>query len=377
MTLISLATRVHFAEGVFEDALRVELDLRRLARPLVLTEAGAAARWAERLAPALPPGADVELAETEALNASEAEARALAARFGASDRDAWIAIGPGPVIDLAKAAALAGAADAPLARYAAVGGGHARIPEGLSPLIAVPTDAGAGAEAAQSVAVTVLDGRRLVIRSRRIAASAAICDPLLTRGLAPGPTAEGAVDAIAHCLEAYVAQGQHPPAEGMALAGLRGAARALRRLIEAPDDRDARREMMAAALNGGLAQDKGLGAAHAAAHALAAGRAGARHRHGRLLAALLPHAVAYNAPAIRERRAELAAALDLRPDADLADALARLASAAGLGDGLAAQGVAAHELAAAAAAAAADVAAGANPRRADAPDYLRLMRAAF
>ncbi|MEO0680114.1 MAG: iron-containing alcohol dehydrogenase, partial [Pseudomonadota bacterium] len=347
MTLISLAGRVHFADHVLEPALRTELEHRGLSRPLMALAPGAWEGLADRLLPALPAGGDAHVFETDVVNAEEGEARRLARRYAEAERDCIVAIGPGALIDQAKAAALAVATDEPLSRCAAVAGGQTRIPRGLPPLIAAPLDAGAGAEVGPALAVTVTDGRRLVVRSRRLAPVAAICDPSLTLDLGPRPTAEGAMDAIAHCLEAYVASGCHPPAEGMALAGLRGASRALRRVLDRPGDLDARREMMAAALNAGLAQDKGLGAAHAAAHALAAGP-GNRRAHGGLLAALLPHALAFNAPAADARYADLAAALDLPPRADLAASIGALAAEAGLAPRLRDLGVADEDLFAAA-----------------------------
>ena len=49
---------------------------------------------------------------------------------------------------------------------------------------------------------------------------AAICDPELTLGLPPLLTAATGMDAIAHCMETFMAPAFNPPADGIALDGL-------------------------------------------------------------------------------------------------------------------------------------------------------------
>jgi alcohol dehydrogenase class IV len=142
------------------------------------------------------------------------------------------------------------------------------------------------------------------------------------------------------------------------------------------DGRDlaARRELLAAALNAGLASQKGCGAIEAASRGLeTTGPA----RHGALHAALLRGILAFNAPAVSHRFADLARMLDVPARCDLAEALTDLAGRIGLPLRLSEAGIAAPALAEAARRAAADPANRTNPRHATHRDYERIMSEAL
>ena len=95
------------------------------------------------------------------------------------------------------------------------------------------------------------------------------------------------MDAITHCIEAILAPGDNPPADGIGLDGLWRGWRHLRRAVEDGSDRQARWEMMMASTEGALAFVKGLGAVHSMSHA--AGRIKPlRLHHGTLNAVILP-----------------------------------------------------------------------------------------
>ena len=68
-------------------------------------------------------------------------------------------IGGGSSIDLAKAVALLATHEPPLAQYAAIDGGIARIVRPKAPLIAIPTTAGTGSEVGRAALVPLEDGR--------------------------------------------------------------------------------------------------------------------------------------------------------------------------------------------------------------------------
>ena len=87
-------------------------------------------------------------------------------------------------------------------------------------------------------------------------------DPELTLALPPKVTAATGMDALTHCIEAYLAKDYHPICDGIALEGLRLAAKALPRCIEAPGDIQARSDMMMASMMGAIAFQKGLGLVH-------------------------------------------------------------------------------------------------------------------
>jgi alcohol dehydrogenase class IV len=189
-------------------------------------------------------------------------------------------------------------------------------------------------------------------------------------------TAATGMDALTHCIETYIATAYNPPADGIALDGLRRAAVYIRRAVEKGSDLVARREMMAAAMNGALAFQKGLGGVHAMSHALG-GLKGYHLHHGTLNAMLLPHVLDFNGPAVHHRYADLKQAMGLGPDDELSGAIKTLTEQLGLPDGLAAMGVDRNAIELAAPLAEKDHTHGTNPRRASVQDYRQLMQAAL
>lgn len=75
--------------------------------------------------------------------------------------------------------------------------------------------------------------------------------------LPPVLTAATGMDAISHCIETYLAPSFNPPADGIALEGLRRAWANIRKATETPDDKDARANMAIAATMGAMAFQKG------------------------------------------------------------------------------------------------------------------------
>src|SRR5690606_23925554 len=114
--------------------------------------------------------------------------------------------------------------DGPLISYAAVEGGVSRIQNILPPVIAIPTTAGTGSEVGRGALIVFDDGRKLGLISPYLIPKVAICDPTLTLTLPPELTAATGMDAITHCVETYIATAYNPPADGIALDGLRRAA---------------------------------------------------------------------------------------------------------------------------------------------------------
>ncbi len=376
MTLITYLTRIHFADRVLEDALEAEVEAAEMRRPLVVTDPGvAAAGLVDRLFAALPPGTRATLFDGTPENPTEAAVREATAVFAAEECDGFISIGGGSALDLAKGAAVAAHHGGPLAHYVAVEGGTGRLKGPIPPHIAIPTTAGTGSEVGRGAIIVLDDGRKLAILSPRLIPTAAICDPTLTVSLPPRLTAGTGMDAIAHCVETYIAASYNPPADGIALDGLTRAVRNIERATQDGKDLAARREMMAAAMNGALAFQKGLGGVHAMSHALGGVSAGLHH--GTLNGVLLPHVLDFNAPAAAHRYDALAAAMGVSAAAAVPEALARLQERLGLPVSLSAMGVDETIVVAAAPFAEKDHTNGTNPRRAVADDYLSLMRAAL
>jgi alcohol dehydrogenase class IV len=134
---------------------------------------------------------------------------------------------------------------------------------------------------------------------------AALLDPELTLGLPPALTAATGMDAIAHCMETFMAAPFNPPADGIALDGLTRGWAHIERATQDGQDRDARLNMMSASMQGAMAFQKGLGCVHSLSHSL--GGVNPRLHHGTLNAMFLPAVVRFNAQAEsvqQERRME-------------------------------------------------------------------------
>ena len=290
--------------------------------------------------------------------------------------DGIIAVGGGSSIDLGKATALLATHTEPLQTYAAVEGGAARISDQVAPLVAIPTTAGTGSEVGRGSVIVMESGRKLGLLSPFLLPKVAICDPDLTLGLPAMLTAATGMDAIAHCIETYLAPAINPPAEAIALDGLRRGLLYIERATLNGSDRDARWNMMMAAMEGALAFQKGLGAVHALSHPLGAVPGVSLH-HGTLNAVLLPAVLRFNKSATESKQAALVDAMGLAPDADPAEHIARLNARLGMPRGLGAMGVPREVLADVAVAAMKDHCHTTNPRVAKVGDYLQMLEASY
>ena len=179
----------------------------------------------------------------------------------------------------------------------------------MPPIVQVPTTAGTGSEVGRST-VLVIDGTKTVIFSPHLMAKAAILDPELTVGLPPFITAATGMDALTHNLEAYVAKGDHPLADAIAIDGLRRIGAHLKRAVQNGKDLEAREQMLLGSAFGAIAFQKGLGACHSVAHALTPV---AGTHHGLANSLMLPAVTNFNRVAVEERLANAAVALGADP----------------------------------------------------------------
>ena len=316
-----------------------------MRRPLVVSDVGV------RAAGVLQTALDALGAMPHAVfdgtpsNPTEAAVRAAVEVYRREGCDGLVAVGGGSSIDLAKGVAIAATHEGPLKTYATIEGGSAKITDRVAPLIAVPTTAGTGSEVARGAIVIIDDGRKLGFHSWHLVPRIALLDPELTLGLPPGLTAATGMDAIAHCMETFMAPAFNPPADGIALDGLARGWAHIERATRDGSDREARRQMMSASAQGALAFQKGLGCVHSLSHSL--GGVNPKLHHGTLNAMFLPAVVGFNAAAESMRREQrlqrMAQAIGL-PGCDaagdaLAEAIRALNARLGLPSGLAAMGV--------------------------------------
>ena len=384
MSQIIYLTNIQIAYGALQQ-LKAECDKAHIQKPLIVTDAGVKA--AGLLIMALEVlGRDTVVFDQTPSNPTEAAVRAAAALYQQNACDGLVAFGGGSAIDCAKGVAIAATHPGPLKHYATIEGGSPRISERVAPLIAVPTTAGTGSEVARGAIVIVDDGRKLGFHSWHLMPKAALLDPTLTLGLPPGLTAATGMDAVAHCMETFMAAPFNPPADGIALDGLTRGWAHIERATQNGQDRDARLNMMSASMQGAMAFQKGLGCVHSLSHSL--GGVNPRLHHGTLNAMFLPAVVRFNAaaPSVQqERRMErmayamgLGAITGAAPAAQaVAQAITAMNARLGLPSGLAAMGVERAWFDKIIEGAMADHCHKTNPRLASASDYREMLEAAM
>lgn len=339
MALINYLTRIQFDFGAI-GLLPEEMALAGIRRPLMVTDAGvAAAGIAQRVADAMSPRPLAVFDGTPSNPTERASLQALAL-YREHACDGIVAVGGGSSIDLAKAVAVMATHPGELTQFTAVEGGVARITPAVAPVIAVPTTAGTGSEVGRGAVVVLNDGRKLALISPHLIPRLALCDPELTLGLPAGLTAATGMDALAHCIETFLAPAINPPAEAIAMDGAARVAAHLERAVQDGKHREARWNMMMAAMEGAMAFQKGLGAVHALSHPLGALQPLNLH-HGTLNAVVMPAVLRFNAAVdgIGWKYDRLRQVLGLSPQADLAAHIAKFNARLGLPKGLAAMGV--------------------------------------
>jgi 4-hydroxybutyrate dehydrogenase len=372
MALIQYLTRIQFDFGALA-LLQAELDLLGVKRPLLVTDPGIrASNLFGGVAEKLPSGHAVY--DRTPANPTESAVLDALKLYRAADCDGLVALGGGSAMDLAKGVRLLVTHGEPLVQYAFIENGAAKIKPTMPVLVAIPTTAGTGSEVGRGAVIIMRDGRKLGIGSPHLIPSLALCDPELTLGLPPGLTAGTGMDAIAHCIETFIAPAINPPAEAIALDGLRRAASHIERAVADGSNREARWNMMMAAMEGAMAFQKGLGAVHALSHPLGSLEDLKLH-HGTLNAIFLPPVLRFNRPSIGDKWERLAAAMGLPSGANVADAVAALNARLGLPTTLRAMGVPEQVMPAMAEAATHDHCNPTNPRAAAKDDYLALLHA--
>ncbi|SAK49220.1 iron-containing alcohol dehydrogenase [Caballeronia glebae] len=378
MAFIFYLTHIHLGYDALET-LQSECARVGMKRPLVITDKGvAAAGLAERVIESAKLGALPVFDDTPS-NPTEAMVLAAAAQYKRERCDGLIAVGGGSSIDLAKGVAIAATHDEPLTTFATIEGGSGKITERAAPLIAVPTTSGTGSEVARGAIVILNDGRKLGFHSWHLLPKSAICDPSLTLGLPPGLTAATGMDAIAHCIETFLAPAFNPPADGIALDGLERAWANIERATHDGQDRDARLNMMSASMQGAMAFQKGLGCVHSLSHPLGGLAVNGRTslHHGTLNAVVLPAVLRFNESAptvVADRRfARMRRVMNLANNADIAQAVHDMTARLGLPTRLSQMGVDASMFDKVVKGALADHCHKTNPREASADDYRRML----
>jgi alcohol dehydrogenase len=246
--------------------------------------------------------------------ASNVEAGIKVLRAG--KHDGVIAFGGGSALDAGKVIAFMAGQTRPMWDFEDVGDWWTRAdPNGIAPIVAVPTTAGTGSEVGRAGVITdETTHTKKVIFHPLMMPRVTLCDPELTVGMPPLITAGTGMDALAHCLEAYCGPFYHPMADGIAVEGMRLVKENLVRAFKDGTNLEARAHMMSAAAMGATAFQKALGAIHALSHPV-----GALYdtHHGLTNAVFMPYVLIFNRAAIEPKIERLAAYLGMKPNFDV------------------------------------------------------------
>ena len=374
MALINYITQVQIDFGAI-SLLKAECERSNITRPLIVTDAGVVAAGIVAVAQKALGTMAAQVFDQTPSNPTEFAVRQASEMYRQQGCDGLIAVGGGSSIDCAKGVAIAATHEGPLSHYATIEGGSGRISERVAPLIAVPTTAGTGSEVARGAIIIIDDGRKLGFHSWHLVPRTAICDPELTLNLPANLTAATGMDAIAHCMETFMAPAFNPPADGIGLDGLQRAWAHIERATRNGHDREARLHMMSASMQGAMAFQKGLGCVHSLSHSL--GGINPKLHHGTLNAMFLPAVIAFNAQApsiVKEQRlSRMAIAMGLSAGADLGQAIREMNARLGLPTGLQELGVNRSQFEAVVKGAMADHCHKTNPRLASREDYLSML----
>ena len=293
------------------------LERNGISRPLICTDQGIVASGIfDTVRGVLPNEVTPATFDGTPGNPTEAAVRQALEIYQEHGCDGIVAVGGGSSIDLGKGVALLASHEGPIEKWSAVNGGRTRIGP-APPLIAIPTTAGTGSEVGGGSIIITDDGQKTVIGSPNLLPKMAICDPELTLGLPKTLTAATGMDAMAHCIEAYLTPVVNPPAAAIGLDGLERVVTYLPRAVADGNDRDARWHMMMAASEGAMAFAKGLGCVHSMSPAVGADPTLKAH-HGTLNAVLLPTVLRLNAPHVGDKYSRLRRAMGLEEGEDIA-----------------------------------------------------------
>jgi alcohol dehydrogenase class IV len=218
--------------------------------------------------------------------------------------DSIIGIGGGAALDVAKAVAVMATHSGDILEYAWDHPQARPISVPLPYLVAVPTTAGTGSEVGRSSVIgDDVTHVKKIIFSPALLAKTVFADPELTLDLPPAITAATGMDALTHNVESYLSPAWHPICDGIAVEGVRIAARALPRAVKEGHDLAARSDMLMCSMMGAIAFQKDLGAVHSCAHALSTV---ADLHHGLANGIMIDHVMRFNLPAATVKLAELA-----------------------------------------------------------------------
>lgn len=375
ITRFSFPTTIHFGPGA-RNLVGGHLSEHGLRRPLIVTDRGLAALPVlTDFAHQLESGLLTSVYSGVHGNPTAPQVMEGVAAYKAHRADCVVGFGGGAALDVAKVVAAMAVHEGDVIEYAWDHPQVRPLSNPLPPFFALPTTSGTGSEVGRSSVVSEADTHvKRVIFSPKLLAREVFADPELTLGLPPAVTAATGMDALTHNIESYLSPAYHPLCDGIALEGVRIAARALPIAVRSGGNLQARADMMMASMMGAIAFQKDLGAVHSCAHALGAV---CDLHHGLANALMLEPVMRFNAEAVPARFAELAHVAGLDSADDFVPWLARLKREIGITPSLAAAGVKREQFPRLVDLAVRDVCHQTNPRPCTAADFARFFEQAY
>ncbi len=307
MTLhsFSFPTAITFGAGARKKVPAHLLDAGT-KRPLIVTDKGVAGLpfvaelQADLRAAGLTPALFSEVHGNPV--ASQVAAGAKAFRDHAAD--GVVGLGGGAALDVAKVVALMAVHEGSVLDYAWDNPQRRPIRNPLPYFVALPTTSGTGSEVGRSAVISHETTHvKEIVFAPALLAQAVFADPELTLDLPAKITAATGIDALTHNIESYLSPAYHPICDGIALEGVRIAARALPIAVRDGRNLAARSDMMMSSMMGAIAFQKDLGAVHSCAHALSTVL---DLHHGLANGVMLDHVMHFNLEPARGRLEELA-----------------------------------------------------------------------
>jgi alcohol dehydrogenase len=212
--------------------------------------------------------------------------------------------------------------------------GYDKAAQPLLPMIGVPTTAGTGSEAQSYALISdAATHAKMACGAPSAAFRTAILDPRLTVSQPAQLTATTGFDAIAHAVETFVTTKRNPLSLTFSREAWRLLANNYERVLNEPDDLEARGAMLLGSYFAGMAiENSMLGATHACANPLTAHY---NMPHGVAISIILPQVVRWNGAVIDAQYRELLhsaglASTEQRASETLAQRLEQLAMAGAL-----------------------------------------------
>ena len=224
-------------------------------------------------------------------------------RANAFRPDLLVGLGGGSAMDCAKGINFVYSCGGSMTDYRGVG----KATSELLPMIGVPTTSGTGSETQSFALISdAATHQKMACGDKRAAFKAAILDPLTTVTQPVQVTAATGIDAISHAVESYVTRQRNDVSKKLSVEAWNLLSENFQKVIELPEDVEARAAMQLGACLAGLAIEHSmLGAAHSAANPLTA-RYGVIH--GVAVGLLLPVVVRFNSVACEDDYRELCGA---------------------------------------------------------------------